>query len=132
MKTNLADKYFSIFIRLRDSDDNGICRCITCGTPHFWKEMDCGHFVKRQHQGTRFNEKNCASQCKKCNWLLQGNDAVYEKKIIELYGQQTLDLLKSSERATFKRSKMELDLLAKEYKLKAENLAKEKGLKFNK
>ena len=128
MKTSKADKYFSMFIRLRDSDENGYCTCITCGAIRFWKNLDCGHWIKRQHFGTRFNEKNSAAQCKNCNAFEQGRSAEHEKYIIEKYGQQTRDLLKSGERSFTKYSAIELKLLAKEYKLKAEQLLKEKGL----
>jgi uncharacterized Rmd1/YagE family protein len=130
MKIDKADRWFSIFIRLRDSDENGICRCVTCKTSHYWKLLDCGHFVKRQHQATRFNEKNCAAQCKKCNGFEQGRDSDFEKFIIDKYGEQTVDLLKSGERQSFKRSKFEKELLAKEYQQKAIELAKEKGIKI--
>ena len=128
MKTSLADKWFSIFIRLRDSDDKGCCTCITCGNIRFWKNLDCGHWIKRQHLGARFNEKNCAAQCKGCNAFEQGRSSEHEKFIIEKYGQQTRDLLKSAERNYTKYSKLEIDLLAKEYQAKAKLLAFEKGL----
>jgi Bacteriophage Lambda NinG protein len=130
MVTNKTDKWFSIFIRLRDSDDNGYVKCVTCGKIYSWRNVDCGHYVKRNHQGARFNEKNCAGQCKYCNYVLQGNDVVFSKVIIERYGQQTHDLLKSAERGSKKRSQLELDLLAKEYHHKAIDLAEEKGLKI--
>jgi hypothetical protein len=128
MKTTKADKWFSIFIRLRDSDDNGYSVCITCGKIMFFRNLDVGHYVKREHQGVRFYEKNCHAQCKECNWLKQGNDAVYKEKIIELYGQETHDLLKSAERKNFKRTSLELNLLSDEYEKKAKELAKQKGL----
>ena len=130
MKITQADKWFSIYIRLRDSDENGYCKCFTCDTVKYWKNMDCGHYVKRQHQGTRFNEKNSNVQCVNCNWNLQGNDAIYRERIIKLYGQETHDLLKSAERTSFKRTELEIKLLTKEYKEKAKKLAKEKGIEL--
>jgi len=130
MNITKADKWFSIFIRLRDSDDNGYCKCVTCPTILYWKNMDCGHYIKRQHQGARFNEKNCASQCKNCNWLEQGRNDVYKNVIIERYGQQEHDLLKFAEHHTTKHSSLEIDLIAKEYQKKAMALAKSKGIKI--
>ena len=62
MKIDKADKWFSIYIRLRDANNEGICSCITCGKMFLWKNVDCGHYVKRQFQGTRFNEKNSHAQ----------------------------------------------------------------------
>jgi hypothetical protein len=128
MKTSKADKWFSYFIRLRDSNDDGYCKCFTCNTILHWKHMECGHYVKRQHEGARFNEKNCHTQCNNCNWKLQGNDGVYKPRIIEMYGQETHDLLKSAEHRNFKRTSFEVDLLAKEYEKKARQLALEKGI----
>lgn len=118
MKTNKTDKWFSQYIRLKYADENGIVRCYTCDTPHHWKELDCGHYVKRQHQETRFNENNCRPQCRKCNWFMQGNDVEFRKRLIEEIGEQKVLLLESARRNTKKYTKFELDLLAKEYQKK--------------
>jgi hypothetical protein len=128
MKINKADKWFSIFIRLRDSDENGYVKCVTCKRVNFWKNIDCGHHFKRQYQSLRYNEKNCAGQCKHCNCFEQGRDADFKIAIIEKYGQREYDLLESGKRQLFKRSKLELEFLAKEYQKKAIELAKIKGL----
>lgn len=128
MKISLADKWFSIFIRLRDSDDNGICKCCTCGKYHSWKEMDCGHWIKRQHQATRFDERNCAAQCKACNYFEQGAEAKHELYIKNKYGEQATELLKAAKRTSFKRYKVEEKILMEMYKEKAKNLAKQKGI----
>ena len=130
MKIDETDKWFSIYIRIRDSDDNGICKCYTCNNMFHWKRGDCGHYVKRQHSGTRFNEKNCHAQCKECNWLKQGNDAIYKVRLIAEYGQQEHDILKSAERQSVKHTTLELKLLAEEYKKKAKELAKLKGIEL--
>jgi hypothetical protein len=130
MNVNKADKWFSLFIRLRDSNDNGIATCCTCGKMTSFKKLDCGHYVKRQHMGVRYNEKNCHAQCRECNWLKQGNDVKYHAFIIEKYGQQTHDLLKSAERGSSKHTDFELSLLAKEYEKKTKDLAKLKGIEI--
>lgn len=130
MKTNGADKWFSIYIRLRDSDNDGICKCVTCETRKPWRSMDNGHFIKRQHMATRFNEKNCHAQCQQCNYFKQGNDANYERFIIETYGEQELLLLQAGRYQTRKLDSFQMKQLEKYYKEKAINLAKEKGLKI--
>ena len=130
MKTNTADKWFSIYIRLRDSDENGLVMCCTCGITRSWKHVDCGHFIKRQHMSARFSEINCNAQCKGCNCFEQGNDAKFANFIIEKYGQDKFDLLMASKRTNHKYSQFEIDYLAKEYKEKATKLAKEKGIKL--
>lgn len=129
MKTHLADKWFSIYIRLRDSED-GYCTCITCGAIKSWKEVDCGHWIKRQHMGTRFDERNCAAQCKKCNYFEQGRSAEHEQYIVKRYGYPIRDLLKSAERNCKKYSVTELELLAEHYQKKANNLANQKEIEI--
>lgn len=34
------DRIFSEYIRLRDADNNGYIRCISCGKIVFWKDTD--------------------------------------------------------------------------------------------
>ncbi|MEN6620165.1 MAG: recombination protein NinG [Smithella sp.] len=130
MLTTKADKYFSMYIRLRDADENGLAKCCTCGAYKPVKEMDCGHFIKRQHMATRFSEVNCATQCKRCNAFEQGRDAEFERYIIDRWGVDKLNLLKSSYHKPFKRGLFDIDLLAKYYKEKAQKLAIEKGIEL--
>lgn len=128
MKTTSADKWFSLYIRIRDCDENRIAKCCTCGKVIDVKYADCGHFIKRQHMATRFDEKNCAAQCKYCNRFEQGKDVDFERYLIKRWGEDAVLLLKSGKRNTKKMSTFELDLLAIEYKQKAVELAKEKGI----
>lgn len=130
MKTNKADFWFSRWIRIRDTQDDGYCRCITCGKIQHPKEADCGHWMKRQHQSTRFNEMNCAAQCGKCNRFEQGRDSDFERVLIERYGKQRVEMLKWSATQTVKRSKFDLEIIANYYKEKAIQLAKDKNLKI--
>lgn len=62
----LADTYFSRYIRLSHSSD-GQCTCYTCGSIIDIKEVDNGHYMKREHKSTRYHENNCRPQCKTCN-----------------------------------------------------------------
>ena len=76
------DDVFSIYIRLRDSDDKGFCRCISCGKIQHWEDVDCGHYVNRSHMGTRYSERNCNAQCRHCNRFMEGNIQNYRKGLI--------------------------------------------------
>lgn len=128
MITSKADKYFSLFIRLRDADDNGIGTCCTCGAMKPVKEMDCGHFIKRQHMATRFSEVNCAIQCKRCNAFEQGRNEDFERYLIKRWGQDRVNMLKLPQ--TRKTTKFELIFIEIEYRQKATELAKEKGIEL--
>lgn len=128
MITTKADEWFSKFIRLRDADEQGLVRCCTCGRINHWKSVDCGHHIKRQHMASRFSEVNCAGQCKKCNCFEQGNDAKFKEFIVKKYGQQQYDLLEASKRSNRKLMQFEINEIAKHYKQKATEMAKQKGL----
>jgi hypothetical protein len=128
MKTSKADQWFSRFIRLRAANSDGIGKCITCSRRKEVKYMDCGHYVKRQHSTTRFNEYNCQLQCKHCNAFEQGKDSVFRDKLVSLYGEQTVLILESSKRQTTKMGKVELNYIAELYKSKTNELLKEKGI----
>jgi len=109
------DAVFSQYIRLRDADENGICKCCTCGALHSWKEVDNGHFIKRQHMALRFSEMNCHAQCRKCNWLGQGEDVKYRQFIIDKYGMNNYNLLLLQKNTTVKFTNFELDVMIKKY-----------------
>lgn len=122
-------KWFSMFIRLRDSDANGICSCFTCGRVGHWKTMDCGHGIGRQHKATKFNEKNNHAQCKRCNGFEEGRKDVYSKRVDELYGEGTWSALLVQSRMTTKRTQAEIDWLTNYYRDKVNVMLKITGKK---
>ena len=128
MSLKSADSWFSKFIRLRDADDNGNVKCISCPAIHQWKKMDAGHFIKRQHKGTRFDEKNVNGQCRNCNWLKQGNDINYAKGLEKKYGPGIIEQLEVAKRRTLPMGKFELGVISDHYREKFKELKKEKGL----
>jgi len=129
MKIESLDTVFSEFIRLRDSDENGYCKCISCGRLFYYKELDCGHFVNRKHKSTRFDEKNCNAQCKSCNSYDEGNSVGYAKGLIEKHGQDVLDLLIAKKNTTTKISQFDIDTLGAMYREKVKELKKSKTLR---
>jgi hypothetical protein len=89
------DRIFSEYIRRRDADENGICRCITCNQPFHWKDGDAGHFIQRDRMATRWNEHNVHAQCKRCNRFRSGEQYQHGKAIDARHGAGTADRLKS-------------------------------------
>jgi 5-methylcytosine-specific restriction endonuclease McrA len=77
-----ADKWFSKYVRLRDG---GVC--ITCGDDK--GQMQCGHFMSRRYNATRYEEENCNAQCYRCNVLFYGEQYKYAKEIDLKYGDGT-------------------------------------------
>lgn len=122
------DRIFSQYIRLRDADQNGYIRCISCGKIVLWKEADNGHFINRKHMSLRFSETNCNAQCRSCNRFDEGNMTGYNLGMIKKYGQQTVDLLIISKNKANKISNIEYKILIKHYQQEVKRLLKEKNL----
>lgn len=80
------DRVFSIYIRRRD-DGKG---CITCGVVKPWQEMQNGHYESRGKLPTRWDERNCHSQCMACNLFKKGNYTMYAIEMLRLYGDGIL------------------------------------------
>lgn len=134
-KRTTADDWFSKFIRLRDIISGEYCRCITCGKPIHWKyEAQCGHYATRGKPMTRFMEQNCHAQCPTCNSPDhgKGEQAKHGFAIDRLYGDGTAKkLIALSEiRGQKVYIKLRLKDIAKEYRLKAKTMAKEKGVEL--
>jgi hypothetical protein len=118
------DKVFSEYIRLRDSDENGYCRCISCGKIAHWKDMDCGHFINRKHMSLRFNEVNCNAQCRADNRFDEGNLEGYRRGLTIKHSPDIIDRLYAMKNVQMKFSQIEIDLLTKEYAKKVTELKK--------
>ncbi len=107
-----AWKWCSLYIRHRDAleyqakfpeTDFGWVKCCTCDRIiHIKKNADAGHYIDRGSgglSGVYFDERNIHTQCKPCNASFYvGRDrpdvkAVYDKFMLEKYGQETIDVL---------------------------------------
>lgn len=75
------DKIFSLYIRRKYADKNGEASCYTCGKIYKWQELQCGHFVSRQHLATRYDERNVRPQDIGCNIFGGGRVATFATKL---------------------------------------------------
>ena len=116
------DKVFSLYIRQRDSE-NGVFKCISCGQIKPYDQCDCGHYINRQHISTRFDEKNCNAQCRKCNRFEEGNAQGYRRGLIEKYGEKADELLEMKKFNTSHLNLPEIEILTKYYKEKIKELS---------
>ena len=128
------DAIFSKFIRLRDSDENGIIKCCTCDSRKSWKKVDCGHFIPRQYLSTRWEESNCHAQTKDCNGFHGGRMDLHEKHIIKLHGQSEVDRLnlkmKHEKASPVKIYEFELQEMIEIYTKKANFEASKRGIEL--
>lgn len=111
------DKVFSIFIRQRDKG-----RCFTCGVKKEWKQTDAGHYEKRQHLATRWDERNVNCQCMGCNRFRDGNKEAYAVALEKKYGYGILQELEEQKNRGAKFKTSDLETLIIHYKSKIEEL----------
>ena len=109
------DKEFSYYIRRKSADIGGTVACVTCGGLAYWRDVDCGHFIKRQHRSTRWDERNCGPQCRRDNHFMGGRQDDYAKYIVETYGQETFEELMQLKYQTKKHSRTEIEEMIEKY-----------------
>lgn len=117
-----ADKYFSIYIRRRDADEWGEVKCCTCSNRGHWKLFDCGHFIPRGKLATRYDERNCHSQCAHCNRFLNGNLVKYEIFLRSKYGNEVVEELKIKSKESVKWMPHQIQEMTEEFKSKIKEL----------
>ena len=119
----LATKHFNLFIRERDTDDNGFGRCISSGQ-HLRipsQLAHAGHFyIGAKYPELKFNEDNVHLQGKSDNYFNSGNLLDYRKNLINKIGLERveeLDRLGSiSKRTLFKWDRLALIEVIEKYK----------------
>jgi hypothetical protein len=119
---NKADKVFSEYIRRSHADEGGTVSCVSCGKLMFWKESQCGHYVKRQYQSLRYDIRNAAPQCARCNMFLGGAMDEFAVYLTKKYGHEILDELASLKRQVVKRTRADWEALIELYKSKLAGL----------
>ena len=123
------DKWFSLYIRLRDADSNGLVFCFTCGrSKHYKSGMQNGHFQSRSFLATRFDEHNCQPQCVACNMFKGGEQYKFAVALDSKYGEGTAEELEFKARQIHKFSRADYEENISYYKSAVENLKKEKGI----
>lgn len=110
------DTIFSIYIRLRKANKQGIVTCYTCGKQDHYKKMQCGHFMSRKHYSTRWEELNCQVQCYSCNVMRYGEQYKYGLELKKEYGEDLPEELLTMSRQIVKFSNDDLKEMINRYK----------------
>mgnify|MGYP001298670830 CR=1 FL=1 len=128
----LADSWFSKYIRFKNAYYHSgmyYCRCYTCNNEYPILTMDCGHWQKRQHIATRFNENNARPQCTSCNDYNKGEYAKFEVNLIDEIGLEETEKIKQLAKTIFHDSIEYFRSVAEAYRIECNNLFKEKNIK---
>ena len=122
------DKWFSLYIRLRESEE-GLVQCFTCGkVSHYKSGMQNGHFQSRKHLSTRWDEENCQVQCVGCNMFKAGEQYKFAINLDAKYGEGKAEELEFLARTIMKVSRIDYEEKISYYKDLVEKLKKEKGI----
>lgn len=122
------DTIFSEFIRLRDCDKNGVCKCITCGGLSHWRQMDAGHFITRENMGTRWEEENVHSQCPSCNRFKSGKQFEHGLAVDKKHGPGTASKLLIKSKGVCNWQNFEIEAMHTYYKAAVKELKAERGM----
>jgi len=127
----LADTYFSRFIRLKYSI-NGVCECYTCSEPVNIKECDNGHYMKREHKATRYEENNCRPQCKTCNGDTKhnGKQIEFRSHLIEKLRIEEVERIEQLSKSNIKADSFFYREKADHYREEVKKLEKELNVKY--
>ena len=128
-----ADKWFSKFIRLRDSrPDNGggrVGKCCTCGAiiqviyDGKWNpQAHAGHCITRNRESTRYDERNVHLQCVKCNTYESGRESDHAVYIDNLYGNGTHGKLVAKSHVFCKRMKHDYKMISDDYRIRVKDM----------
>lgn len=128
---SLADTYFSRYIRLKHSE-NGKCTCYTCGNILPIKQVDNGHYIKREHKATRYHENNCKPQCRTCNGNIKHNGKQVEFRInlINEIGLEKVEELEQLGKTSIKADYHFYKEIADIYREKIKEIQKELGIRI--
>ena len=122
------DKWFSLYIRIRESEE-GLVQCFTCGkVSHYKSGMQNGHFQSRKHLATRWDEENCQVQCVGCNMFKAGEQYKFGLNLDAKYGEGKAEELEFLARTIMKVSRIDYEDKISYYKERVEKLKKDKGI----
>ncbi|GAI96398.1 unnamed protein product, partial [marine sediment metagenome] len=118
------DKLFSEYIRKRDSDYKGNCKCISRGkeAPAFGGSIHAGHLFSRRYLSIRFDDKNVNAQCNYCNTFLNGNQIKAARGVDNKWGKGTVDDLEARMHITTKLTRVDYEEAIEIYKQKIRQL----------
>lgn len=119
---NKVWKVFSLYIRLRDTDDSGYGKCVTCETVEHYTKLQAGHAVGGRTNAILFHEEIVHAQCVKCNVFMRGNYNKYALFMIDTYGREKFEHFLALKHAFKKFYEYELDDMYKYYKNRSEEL----------
>lgn len=119
--------WFSKYIRLKYSDQDGMCECYTCGRKMKWNDKNCqaGHGIGGRTNSVLFEEDIVRVQCYGCNVCQYGKLDEFGAKLRNEIGIIYDHILKGKHEVKIF-TELELKEMEETYKRKAKELAQQK------
>lgn len=125
-----ADKWFSQWIRLRDSDEEGFIVCVTSGKRMHWKDSDCGHYISRAKLATRYDERNAHAQGGMANRFQGGHFLEHGLAIERIHGAGTRSALEQKAMMECRMTVNDFVFIGDTYKKRVEWIKQHEPVKF--
>ena len=122
------DKWFSLYIRLKNATEEGMVQCFTSGRVYHYKSIHAGHFMSRKNLSTRWDEMNVQPQSAADNLFGQGEQYKFSLALDAKYGEGTAEELQFKSRQIKKFTRVDYEDLISYYKSLVKNLKEEKGI----
>ena len=122
------DKWFSLYIRLRDATDEGMVQCFTSGRIYHYKQIHAGHFMSRKSHSTRWCEMNVQPQSPKDNLFGQGEQYKFGLNLDAKWGEGTSEELQYKAKQIVKFFREDYEDAISYYKDLVNKIKKEKGI----
>tara|TARA_R100001015_G_C4532195_1_gene98319 strand:- start:304 stop:714 length:411 start_codon:yes stop_codon:yes gene_type:complete len=122
------DKWFSLYIRLRECNEYGMVQCFTSGRVYHYKKIHAGHFMSRKHLSTRWCEINVQPQSAADNLFGQGEQFRFGLNLDAKYGDGTAEQLQYKSRLTIKFSRIEIEEKISYYKSLVNKIKEQKQI----
>lgn len=132
-QTATLDRWFSLYIRLKGMDNQGLCVCVSCGKLKPWDggKTHAGHFIGKGKTTfmVRWDERNVGCQCYHCNSNLEGNKYNFAKHLIFKYGEGICEKLQIESTKYFNPLIFGMEQKISYYKTEVRLLKMEKGVR---
>lgn len=96
------DAVVSKYVRILNSNEQGMVACYTCGKVKHFSDMHAGHFIPRNILITRWDLNNLRPQCVGCNMFGNGKPLDFEDGLVKELGRKRVDEMKASRFKTLK------------------------------
>lgn len=98
----LADTKYSLHVRQKHANKEGVVECFTCPYKNHWKKMQCGHYITRSKKYTRWDLNNLRPQCFVCNMRNQGMSHIFRERLVLELGEDVIKAMEERSKLLFK------------------------------